>query len=761
VSTVEQLSKTKNCPVPKARKVSVAAQSKPQPARLRGLDGLRAIAVGAVLLYHADISWVKGGYLGVDLFFVISGFLITGLLADQRTSVSGAASGLLWAFYWRRAKRLLPAAWLMITAAVIAAALFANDALPRLRTDALASFFYVTNWELIRHGTSYFESFGRQPLLMHLWSLAIEEQFYLLWAPLVLWGLLRLGRVRLVIVTLALAALSATWMGFMAAQTGYPDHSDPSRLYFGTDTHGFQLLFGAVLGLLWQPNRIPATKAKHGWALLGLFALLAMLALFALLGEETAWLYPWGFLLSVLVSVVLITAATHRGSAFGLWLDNCVMRWLGERSYGIYLWHWPIFMLLRPGLDLPMLPPAWVAFGNIILTVSIAALSYTYVESPIRHGLLERTWRKLHTAEKRLAALGQGSALLAGIVLPFGIVLAILLRAPNQTLPAPDVRAAITGEFPSATTHAATNAPAAAMPSAVPPMATSVVPPVVTPAIPPVVSPVVTPVVSDQPSVPSYNGTELTAVGDSVLLGSSRMLAAMLKGIDLHATVGWQTADVLDQIKKLDRAGQLRSVVLVHLGTNGYISEKQLREILSLLANIKRIILVNTHVPRRWMDANDELIGRIATDYPNVVVVDWRTVSDGHREYFVSDGVHLTFSGQRAFIGAIMNTGNLVPTPKTELAKNNTDDADQKNGRALCFEEQVADNFYVAGQKFPLFASRVTLPDFPLFAPKDAPLSRLARAEPATNKIFPPLLQLTFMCPSFAQASGSISRRWP
>jgi peptidoglycan/LPS O-acetylase OafA/YrhL len=632
---------------------------------LRGLDGLRAIAVIAVLLFHADVSWVQGGYLGVDLFFVISGFLITGLLADQCQRQN---TGLLAPFYWRRAKRLLPAAWLMIAGVVAAASLFAADALPRLRSDALASFFYVTNWGLIARDISYFESTGRPPLLMHLWSLAIEEQFYLLWAPLVLWGLPRLGRGRMAIVTVVLALASAAWMAVMSARIGYlADQTDPSRLYFGTDTHGFALLFGAALGLLWQPHRQTKRRGKRistgrAWQPLaaGLTALAAMLALFGLLYEQTSWLYPWGFLLSAAVSVVLIVAATHPGSAFGLWLDQRVMRWIGERSYGIYLWHWPIFMLTRPDIDLPALPPAVVACGRIALVIAVAALSYTWVESPIRQGLLERLWRNRHMLGPSGFAWRRGAALSAGVLVTFSAA-AMLLHTPARSTLAPDVRAAfdanvidIFGEpdaSPIRNTQDTLDTPNAS-PNTPQPVAYTPQ----QPAPPP-------PALPEQPGATRYTGEDLTALGDSVLLGSSRLLKATLKGVDVHATVGWQAFHVLKEVQALNQAGQLRPVVLVHLGTNGYVTETLLRQILSELVSAKRVLLVNNHAPRRWMNANNALFQRVAADDPHVVLVDWHQISSGNRRFFVSDDVHLTLQGQRAFIEAIMNAGDLVPTP--------------------------------------------------------------------------------------------------
>ncbi len=600
--------------------------------RLAGLDGLRAIAVIAVMLFHADLNWARGGYLGVDLFFVISGFLITGLLVAESEATGRLNLG---QFYWRRAKRLLPASWLMTIAATVAAALLAPDALPRLRGDALASFFYMTNWEMLWVNTSYFEAMGRPAMLQHLWSLAIEEQFYIFWAPVILFGLPRLGRRGLALLAALLAASSVVWMAVLAAKIGWPEQGNGTRLYFGTDTHGFPLLIGAVLGLVWRPNGKPrpANPAEgEGVFLAGLGALAAMAVLMGFLGEETLWLYPWGFLLSAAASCVLIACATSHSAAFGRWLDWAPMRWIGERSYGIYLWHWPIFVLTRPDLDL-RLDATEILVLRFALTIGISALSYRFVEQPIRHGALDRIWQSLKRQEERTHAMRRAAVLGLSAGAALVAVAAILIFAPAS----PPVGNSLGLEAAASVPHV---------------------------ALKPVIVPVVVPK-PDEPAVETFTGKDLTAVGDSVLLGSSALLKATLTGTQVYATMGWQTSDVLNQIKALIKAGTLTPVVLVHLGTNGYIYESQLRAILSLLADRKRVILINTHVPRRWMESNNALIDRLVPDYPNVVLVNWRDVSDGQPDYFIADGVHLTDLGQRAFITEIMRVGNLVTGPVT------------------------------------------------------------------------------------------------
>ncbi|RUL72229.1 acyltransferase family protein [Dyella choica] len=641
------------------------------PARIPGLDGLRALAVSAVVFFHADFRWARGGYLGVDLFFVISGFLITGLLAREADATGRMNLG---DFYWRRAKRLLPASWLMMAAAVVAAALIATDALAHLRGDTLASLLYVTNWELLHSNTSYFEAMGRPPLLQHLWSLAIEEQFYILWAPLVLLLLPLAGRRVLALLAIVLGLASAGWMFLLARKLGYPEQGDPSRLYFGTDTHAFALLLGAALGLLWEPARTlrSSSPARRGFGLLlGLTALAGMVALFAMMGEETRLLYPWGFLLAATTGITLVAAATHPGLAFGRWLDVRPLRWLGERSYGIYLWHWPIFMLTRPGIDLRGMNANEAFALRIMATLAIAALSYRFIEMPIRHGAIERIFRDARLASRRRLAWSRGLLMALSVAFAFGTIGTILWQAPVEASPAQDVREALSlGGPPNPTDNSTlidtSKGGGKTYASLTVSLAdTAVVTP--TASVEEPVVPVPTPepgAQSDVPVMETFSGSDITAIGDSVLLGSSQLLKASLPGVDVHATMGWQAADMIYQLKALKSADQLRAAVLLHLGTNGYVTEDQLRLMLSMLAGCKRVVLVNTHVPRRWMEANNALIDRVAPDFPNVVVVRWSDLSEDQPDYFVSDGVHLSSIGLRAFISEILSTGHLARDAK-------------------------------------------------------------------------------------------------
>jgi peptidoglycan/LPS O-acetylase OafA/YrhL len=628
---------------PGAQAATAAASGSP---RIVGIDGLRALAVLGVMAFHADVLVARGGFFGVDLFFVISGFLITRLLLAE-LECSGRIS--LRDFYLRRARRILPAMLLAIAGAALAAAVLAPDALPLLRKDAMASVLFVTNWHFILQQLSYFEYIGRQPLLQHLWSLAIEEQFYLVW-PLIVFALASRGGRRLLGWVAALAALaSVVWMGVLAQRFGFPETMDVSRVYFGTDTHAAGLLAGAALAA--AAPRFSAfaaaagASAAWGGALLGVAGLAGTLLLFSQASENHPWLYPWGFALSALSSVALIIACMMPGWT-GRLLDVQPLKWIGERSYGIYLWHWPVFMLTRPGVDLD-LSHAQALSLRIVLTFALAAVSYRFVEAPILGRRLDRASPSPQFAGGVLAALS---------------CVAVFILAPAQrpiagTAKALSAPATATGRASTAGVAGAAVAPSTEVAAAmdVAGVAGTTRPP--------------------PPLVRGYAG-QLTVIGDSVALGARSALERGIDGAAVYATVGWQAADILKILERIRAAGDLQPKVLIHLGTNGYISERQLRAMLDMLRDRERVLVMNSRVPRRWMAANNRLLATLVPQYPNAVLVDWHSLSDGRPEFFVQDGVHLTGSGMRAFVGAVVAAGDFrkadvsaaVEGPRTLLA---------------------------------------------------------------------------------------------
>ncbi len=617
---------------------------------LPGLDGVRALAVLGVLLYHADLDWIPGGFLGVDVFFVLSGFLITSLLLEEFDRSGRIDFG---RFYLGRARRLLPALILMLLVVATVVALFFRDAAASLRADIVASVFYVNNWWYVLNDASYFEFIGRPPLLKHLWSLAVEEQFYLVW-PLLAFLAMRVAKRRGVrLLAIGLALLSTAWMTFLSVQNGFPDYADPSRVYFGTDAHAMGLLIGAALATAWRPGRLRADIPDIARGLItatGIAALVVVVGFFVLVGEFTPWMYQrGGFLLLALVVALLIAMATHPASPLGGWMGTQPWRYLGQRSYGLYLWHWPIFMLTRPTLDVPFdgIPLLVVRLG---LTVGIAELSYRYVEIPIRRGAIDRwlrRWREATgTAKRRLTQ--QGSAILAlaaAIVVALGISLASA-PAPSAQEALPDDVAAAMGLDQGGPTEVSlddADPSGESLPVGMDEPAADVVPDDGTPGT-------------------NKNG-RVSAIGDSVMLGARETLKSAIPGTKVDAAVSRFPGAFVGKLKKYTKRGTLAPTVVLHAGTNGVMPEDMLREILDIVKDVPRVVVLNTNMPRSWRAPNNKVIKKVVPDYDNVTLVDWYQASKEHPEYFASDGIHLTSKGAKAYAKLIKKAAEAPLTP--------------------------------------------------------------------------------------------------
>jgi peptidoglycan/LPS O-acetylase OafA/YrhL len=575
---------------------------------LPALDGLRAIAVIAVLLYHAELGWWRGGFLGVDVFFVLSGYLITCVLLDDRLKTGRIG---LARFWLRRARRLLPALLVMLTATCIYTVVFLPHEAAKLRDDIVSALMYVMNWHLIFQDQPYFDTIGRAPFLQHLWSLAVEEQFYLLW-PLLLTGglvLFRGRRERLAVAIVSLAAFSALLMAVI-----YSPGGDPSRVYFGTDTHASGLLIGAALAAVWPPWRLSTKTGPRAPLALeagGLIGLALLLWCFLNVSEFDTALYRGGYLMIAIVTACVIAVVVHPSTrlASGL-LSFGLLRWIGQRSYGIYLWHWPVYLVTRPDLDVPIRGiPLLVV--RVAITVALAAASYRFVEMPIRNGALSRSIATLRRNVRRdgrrvTKRLGLAGAGLAGCTVLLGVGLAA--AEPAEPPPGFPTRAA---RIPITTT---TTTPATST------------------------------------TLPPAPGGRVTAVGDSVMLGAQPTMVQILGDrLQMDASVSRHTPEAIDVIRTLHAAWQLGDEFVLHLGTNGPITDAQFDEIMQLLGGVKRVVVVNTKVARAWESQVNDTLGRGVPRYPNAVLFDWHAAASEHPEYLVSDGVHLSTAGARYY----------------------------------------------------------------------------------------------------------------
>ena len=596
-----------------------------------GLDGLRAVAVAAVVLYHADADWLPGGFLGVDVFFVLSGFLITSLLLIELERTGRIRFG---QFYLRRGRRLLPALLLVLAVTGVLVATVAYDVAAAYRRDLPGALLYYSNWSSILIDASNFEFIGRPTMLAHLWSLAVEEQFYLIW-PLICLSLYRWGGARRVGQAAATGALLSTLaMAVGSFVSGMPLEADPSRLYYGSDTHSMGILVGAALAVVWRPGRTsPVLRAQARWVITAAGVLgLAMLGwAFTTLGEYSSLLYRGGFLCVAGMSALVVAAASHRGVPFGRWLGNRPMRWVGLRSYGIYLWHWPLFLVTRPGVDIPLDGAAALGM-RLVLLVGVADVSYRYVELPVRQGALGRLWERVRIRDVSRPSRGQLLAASAVVLILVGSALRIAGAPP----PSDSAAAALGTPRGTAALQAPLERDLARREVATAAAAGSGTPPP-----------------GGGSATVGAGRTKVSAFGDSVLLGATPTLALRTFDIDLHAGVGRQAEEVEASIRTVTKAGALRGRVLIHTGSNGIVTADELRGMFDAAKSADRVVISTVRVPRPWATPNNNAIRKVAAEYDNVVVADWAEASDGHRGYFDRDGVHMTEQGAQRYNSVI------------------------------------------------------------------------------------------------------------
>jgi peptidoglycan/LPS O-acetylase OafA/YrhL len=593
-----------------------------------GLDGLRAFAVTGVLLYHADLNWIPGGFMGVDVFFVISGYLITSLLLAEHKNRSHVGLG---QFYLRRARRLLPALFLVLGVTSLFAVVFLPDEVTKLRGDVVAALLYGTNWWQIFRNVSYFEASGRPPMLQHLWSLAVEEQFYLIW-PLLLAGMLKLwhGRRRpMLLTTLAMITVSIALMVGLSVSRGYPIDQDPSRVYYGTDTRAFTLLIGAVLAMVWAPWRLSKRTPPGGRLLLdllGLAGLAGLAYMFLEVSEFSQNLYRGGFVVVSLLSALVIAVTVHPAADLSRYfLGLKPMRWIGERSYGLYLWHWPVYMITRPQLDIGITGTPNLLL-RLFVTVAIAELSYRYLEQPVRQGALGRWFKSMRAAEgSERMRMGIASTVTAATLCLIIVLVAIGLANGRPAPAPPGLDAAAASEQTPVPSTTPTTTPLVTVPGAVPP-----------------------PVTQPMPAVP-----RITAIGDSVMLGAKTALEQRLGSVRVDAAVSRQFGTAIDIIRSWHDNNILSDTVVVHMGTNGIITQGHIDAIMDILKDRKRVVFLNLKVPRRWEQPDNDVLSANIPKYKNAVLIDWNSVASAHPEWFYDDGFHLRPDGQRAYADLI------------------------------------------------------------------------------------------------------------
>ncbi|GAB3876493.1 acyltransferase family protein [Terrabacter terrigena] len=616
-------------------KGATPSSGRARPARIEGLDGLRALAITGVLVYHLNAAWLPGGFLGVDVFFVVSGFLITTLLVREHHRTGRIALGRFWV---RRARRLLPALVLVVLTSVLIARLVSQDLLVDVARQMVGALTFSTNWLEVTAGTSYFDQTAPQ-LFMNFWSLAVEEQFYLAW-PLVTLALLAVSSRIRVGVALVIGAASTLLMALLVTPG-----VDATRVYYGTDTHVMGLMAGAALAFAWASPRLAMRVAPSRWGRHGRYAVplagAVLVAEMALLDEQSPLTFRGGIAVATIATAVLVMGVIER-RPHGVTVLQRVVRhpaatWVGARSYSIYLWHWPVILLVAldnpsaPGTMSHLLTRIWC----VLVTLALADLTYRFVEAPFRTLGFRGVVSSLRARATSLTP--RGKQLVAGVVAGVVVVTAVIVvTAPDMSETArllAQNEAAAQSDDPGvgAPTPGATALPTPTGPDAAPaPTRSAAGGPRATDA-----------------SFTMPAGPEIDAYGDSIMVGSLQALRYYFPGIRIDAKSNRRWSDGLTEVTARGEANR-RAVVLA-FGTNAGVDEDAVHEVLDALGPKRMVVLVNVMGPFARIDTDNATLELVARGRPNVVVADWADAIRAHPEQVQSDRVHPTIKGAHLF----------------------------------------------------------------------------------------------------------------
>lgn len=705
---------------------------------LPGLDGLRALAVIAVMIYHANPSWLPGGFLGVEMFFVISGYLITLLIIAERERTYTVS---LIDFWKRRARRLLPALGVLLVLVTAYTVIFEPGAVGQLRGDVVAGLFYGSNWYQLFVGLGYTAAFDFAPL-RHLWSLAVEEQFYVVWPVVMVVLLGRKGTRRVADVSrwlfiAAVAIAISTALLYHPGVIGEPDQTPEAYwfigeraiskldfLYIGTFSRASGILLGAAFAMLWRPFAVMRGPLRDkGWAF-DVMAFAALCSFSAMCwriylvtpsGAADARLFRGGLFFASVLTVIMIAAISHPAARSNRLIGNKVLVWIGVRSYGLYLYHWPIYQAIRKLAGNKLTLGQFIL--AMVLTAVVTELSFRLIETPIRTGAFMETIRNARrnsrAAPRRIFVGAVAAATALSVFAGASLATADLEQneiadafadnadsttdltstdasvptrdtlppttvppttvAPSTTTIAPsttvDRQTAVTVPAPTTSESAPDTAvaPTSAPPTTAPP---TTAPPTTVPptTVPPTTAPPTTvppPVISlgvisdpaaitplTVPPQPPEPAIRLVGFGDSVMLGSADRLAA--KGFVVDAVQSRQFSKALPELQAIRDNGFLGSAVVVHLGTNGSFPQSSLDQMMAILADVPIVVFVTGKADRVWIDGNNEKIRALPATYANVTVLDWAAIGPQcPGDCFYDDQIHLNGAGQTFYADLI------------------------------------------------------------------------------------------------------------
>lgn len=642
-----------------------AAPKRPRSRYIPALDGLRTLAVAVVVLYHLNPLLAPGGMQGVTIFFVLSGYLITRLLIAE---FDGAGRIDIKGFFVRRLRRLLPATIVVVVAVAALCTLLNHVMLTKMRPDIVPSLLYLNNWWQIFNNMSYFSAVGDPSPLTHFWSLAIEAQFYLAW-PLVLMVALRSGqpRTRISRAVLAFAVVSALEMALL-----YNPAVDPSRVYYGTDTRAFSLLLGAWLAFV-PLDSIPeamrsafsrVSSAARGAAgreshadqerqptdrraskkvsepmpahlmldLLGCVGLLGTILLVVFTNGYTAFPYRGGILLASIFALMLIAACAHPESRLAKVFEVKPLVWLGQRSYSIYLWHYPLLLLMNPVSDVSE-KPWWVYVLQVTLIVAVSAASYYLIETPFRHGAFGALVKRVRGNRDELKSWAKRNCITLGVCGVVGLVaLGGIALVPNTSALSEEGAAVLQGDDATASAGDSASAQGDKAPAQGDGAANDGA------------------LNSEGFPEGSY---DITMIGDSVSLRAVEPFQQTFAYGMIDAAKNRQFTAGIEIYRGLLEQNLCGRVAVFALGTNGAVTDANIDELMGLVGEKRIAVFVNNRCPQPWIGPNNDVFNRAAERYSNVRVIDWYGYSANNNALFDGDGTHLTADGAVEYVNLI------------------------------------------------------------------------------------------------------------